>query len=109
LTEQHTGDATFYATGLGSCGIVNTDTDFIAAASHILYDEFPGYSGGNPNNNPICGMKATATYQGKQVTITITDRCAACAEFDLDFSPAAFNTLADPSLGRLHGMQWKFD
>ena len=31
---------TFYATGLGSCGITNHDTDYIAAVSHILYDSF---------------------------------------------------------------------
>ena len=53
--------ATYYATGLGSCGIVNVDTDYIAAASHILFDSFPGYNGVNPNSNPICGKKATAT------------------------------------------------
>ena len=51
---------TFYATGLGACGITNNDGDYIAAASHILYDSFPGYAGGNPNNNPICGRYATA-------------------------------------------------
>ena len=33
--------ATFYATGLGACGITNTDSDFIAAASHELFDTFP--------------------------------------------------------------------
>lgn len=43
------------------------------------------------------------------VTITIVDRCVGCAEWDLDFSPAAFSQLADESLGRLHGMTWHFD
>ena len=52
---------TYYATGLGACGIYNVDTDYIAAASHILYDSFPGYAGGNPNDNPICNLKITAT------------------------------------------------
>lgn len=33
--------ATFYATGLGACGITNTDSDYIAAVSHILYDSYP--------------------------------------------------------------------
>lgn len=37
----HSGDGTFYGTGLGSCGITNKDTDYIAAVSHILYDSFP--------------------------------------------------------------------
>ena len=47
--------------------------------------------------------------QGKSVTVTITDRCVGCAEFDLDFAPSAFSILADQSLGRLHGMTWHFD
>jgi hypothetical protein len=109
FTDTHSGDATFYATGLGSCGITNHDTDFIAAVSHLLYDSFPGYEGGNPNNNPICGRKVTAHYGGNEVTVTITDRCTGCAKFDLDFSPAAFDRLASEDLGRLHDMTWTFD
>jgi hypothetical protein len=27
--------------GLGACGITNKDTDYIAAASHLLFDNFP--------------------------------------------------------------------
>lgn len=46
----HVGDATFYDVGMGACGVYNVPTDFIAAVSHELYDTFPGYSGGNPNN-----------------------------------------------------------
>ncbi|THG98129.1 hypothetical protein EW026_g3998 [Hermanssonia centrifuga] len=109
LTATHTGDATFYATGLGACGIVNEDSDFIAAVSHILFDEFPGYNGANPNNNPICNKKATADYNGNEVAFTITDRCEACDEFSLNFSPAAFSVLANEEEGRLHNMTWHFD
>jgi hypothetical protein len=32
-----TGDLTYYATGLGSCGITSTDADMICAISHELY------------------------------------------------------------------------
>ena len=39
LTKIVTG--TWYNTGLGSCGITNTDSDLIAAVSHILYDSYP--------------------------------------------------------------------
>ncbi|KAI0067729.1 barwin-like endoglucanase, partial [Artomyces pyxidatus] len=99
---------TWYATGLGACGIVNTDSDYIAAVSHILFDEYPGYNGANPNDNPLCGRQIQANYQGNSVTITVTDRCTGCAETDLDFSPAAFDTLADPGVGRLYGMTWNW-
>ncbi|KAH9950476.1 RlpA-like double-psi beta-barrel-protein domain-containing protein-containing protein [Amylocystis lapponica] len=102
----NTGDGTFYATGLGACGITNTDTDYICAVSHLLFDTYPGYDGVNPNTNPVCGKQLTATYQGKSVTVTVTDRCEACLIDSIDFSPSAFDQLADPSVGRLTGMTW---
>lgn len=30
-----------FSAGLGSCGITNKDTDYIAAVSHLLYDTYP--------------------------------------------------------------------
>ncbi|KAG2366614.1 barwin-like endoglucanase, partial [Suillus spraguei] len=92
---------TYYETGLGACGVTNTDSDYIAAVSHLLFDAYPGYDGVNPNSNPVCNQQVTATYQGKSVTVKITDRCTGCALRDLDFSPSAFNSLADESLGRI--------
>jgi len=90
---------------LGACGITNVDTDYICAVSEIMFDSYPGYNGVNPNDNPVCGRKITAQYNGKPVTVTVTDRCTACAETDLDFSPSAFDSIADPSLGRI-GITW---
>jgi len=106
LKGTQTGQGTFYGTGLGACGITNKDTDYIAAVSHLLFDAFPGYNGANPNSNPLCNKKVTARYKGKSVTVALTDRCAACKVTDLDFSPAAFNKIADPALGRISGMTW---
>lgn len=103
----YSGQGTYYATGLGSCGITNKDTDLIAAVSHLLYDSWPGATA-NPNDNPICGRYATAHYQGKSVTVKITDRCTGCAMYDLDFSPSAFSDLADQSLGRID-ITWQWD
>jgi len=100
------GQGTYYSTGLGACGITNQDTDYIAAVSHLLFDAFPGYNDVNPNANPICNRKVHVTYQGKSVTVAITDRCEGCALTDLDFSPSAFNQLADFSVGRISGMDW---
>jgi hypothetical protein len=106
--NTYTGDLTFYDVGTGACGVTNTDSDMICAASMLLYDGFDGYTGANPNNNPICGKQVAITYGGKTITVTIEDRCVGCAEYDLDLSPAAFNQLADPSVGRLHGATWQF-
>lgn len=95
---SHSGEGTYYDTGLGACGITNKDTDYIVAISHELFDETDT---GNPNNNPVCGKKIQAHYQGKSVEVTVTDRCEGCAYNDLDFSPSAFSDIADKSLGRI--------
>ncbi|KAJ4485251.1 barwin-like endoglucanase [Lentinula aciculospora] len=108
LARANSGDGTFYAPGMGACGITNSATDLIAAMAYATFDSYPGATA-NPNTNPICNKKVIANYQGKSVTVTITDRCAGCAgEFDLDFSPAAFDRLADESVGRIHGMTWDY-
>jgi len=106
MVGTQTGQGTFYATGLGACGITNNDSQYIAAVSYLLFDTFPDYNGVNPNENPICGRQVTASYQGKSVTVTLTDRCTGCKITDLDFSPSAFDALADPAVGRISGMTW---
>ncbi|VDB86517.1 unnamed protein product [Peniophora sp. CBMAI 1063] len=105
LSGANSGDGTFYATGLGACGITNTDTDYIVAVSQELFDSYPG-AGANPNNNPVCNKKIKATYGGKSVTVTVTDRCTGCSLTSLDFSPSAFDKLADESVGRIHNVKW---
>ncbi|KAK7694839.1 hypothetical protein QCA50_002027 [Cerrena zonata] len=107
--DTYSGDGTFYDTGLGACGITNSDSDFIAAIGHGGFDSFPGYNGANPNNNPICNKEALVHYQGKSVKVKITDRCGGCDNpYSLDFSPAAFQQLADPSVGRIHDITWSW-
>jgi len=108
--EGGTGDMTFYDPGLGACGITNSADDMICAADLDLFDSFGGgYPDGNPNTAPICGKKISITAPGatKSITLTIVDRCAGCTKFgSMDLSPAAFNQLADPSVGRVPGMTW---
>lgn len=99
------GDGTYYATGLGACGITNTDSDFICAISHELFDSV---STGNPNTNPLCGKKLTATRNGKSVTVTVTDRCPGCSYYSLDFSPAAYDVLGTEEEGRIE-INWSWD
>lgn len=105
--QTHSGDGTFYATGLGACGIVNQDTDFIAAIAHEFYDSYGG-GNPNPNNAPICNKKVKATYQGNSVVVTLTDRCGGCVGEALDFSPSAFQQLAPLAVGRIHDVEWVF-
>ncbi|KII90846.1 hypothetical protein PLICRDRAFT_52549 [Plicaturopsis crispa FD-325 SS-3] len=104
LTYPRTG--TFFAPGTGACGIFNTEADSIVAVSNQFFSTFPGATA-NPNANPVCGKQIQITFGGKTVPATITDRCAGCAgEFDLDMSPAVFNQLADPAVGRIQGVSW---
>lgn len=99
------GQATYYAPGLGACGWTNTDSDYIVAISASLFDSF---GSGNPNKNPACGHKISASYGGKTITVSVADRCVGCAWGDLDFTPTGFSQLADMSKGRLSGLSWSW-
>ncbi|TFY66344.1 hypothetical protein EVG20_g4747 [Dentipellis fragilis] len=107
VRRSNSGQGTFFEVGVGACGITNVDTDLVVAVSQQLFDTFPG-AGANPNANPICNKPITAHFQGKSVSVKVTDRCAACALNDLDFSPSAFSKLADQSAGRI-AITWDFD
>lgn len=41
------------------------------------------------------------------VDVTIVDRCTGCKPYDLDFSPGAFERMADQALGRVD-VTWAF-
>ena len=76
--------------------MTNTESDLIVAISVAKMN-----SGGNPSNNPLCNTKITITNDaGVSQDATIVDTCAACAEEDIDASPALFNTFASPADGR---------
>jgi expansin (peptidoglycan-binding protein) len=93
---------------LGACGITNKDTDYIVAVATTVFDNYPGYvNKGNTNTNPICGRQIVATAFGEEVTVSVVDRCQGCAAGDLDFSPSAFEKLADFALGRIP-IEWRW-
>ncbi|KAG8784758.1 hypothetical protein FRC12_018316 [Ceratobasidium sp. 428] len=107
----HTGQLTYYQIGLGACGWTNRNDEWVAAISHELYDGWPGYTGGNPNNNPVCTTPHTAdiTYGGKTIRVGIVDRCEGCSLWDVDLSPSAFQQFAPLATGRLYGATWHFN
>ncbi|KAF8488085.1 RlpA-like double-psi beta-barrel-protein domain-containing protein-containing protein, partial [Gautieria morchelliformis] len=99
----HSGDVTFFPPGLGACGKFNVASDLIVAVSFEVFNSF----GPQSNGNPVCGRKIKATAPGgKTVTVSVEDKCASCAQFNLDMSPGAFDQLADERVGRLHGVTW---
>ncbi|KAG6845776.1 hypothetical protein H0H87_003830 [Tephrocybe sp. NHM501043] len=125
MVGTQTGQGTFYTTGLGACGITNTDSDAIAAVSHLLFDSFPQWirwlqpqqqshvRPKGPGNLYVIflgpgfmTLTSPLTDGDASVTVTLTDRCEACALTDLDFSPSAFSKLAAFSVGRINNMKW---
>ncbi|KAK0465091.1 RlpA-like double-psi beta-barrel-protein domain-containing protein-containing protein [Desarmillaria tabescens] len=105
-SSTHTGEITFYDTGLGSCGETSSDTDHIVALSQTLYDQYT--TNGNSNDNSLCGKYIHIQYGSKSTDVKVVDRCTGCAEYDLDLSPAAFDDLASESVGRLQAATWYF-
>jgi expansin (peptidoglycan-binding protein) len=88
--DAHTGSITYYNTGLGACGHTNNDGELVAALSQSLFDRV----------HP-CGRKLRINYKGKSLVVTVVDSCSACAEYDVDLSPAAFRKVIGPlEIGR---------
>lgn len=101
MALAYTGDMTYFAPGLGSCGATSTDTDMIVAISAARMN-----SGGNPSNNPLCFKHITITNsQGVSQDATIVDTCPGCAEDAIDVSQAVFEALAPLDEGRVQ-VQW---
>ncbi|RSH76614.1 uncharacterized protein EHS24_005499 [Apiotrichum porosum] len=98
----YSGEATYYyqtegadASGEGSCGWTNTDSELIAAIST---------TDGSTWANTLCGKYAvvTNTANSKTVTVEIVDNCPSCNGADsLDLSPAAFQAIGDMDTGVL--------
>jgi len=103
------GDGTFYQPGLGACGEVNNENELVAAVPFGLWGAVPGFNSPNPNNNPICGHMIDVFYNNKSVRVKVVDECMGCyINTSLDMSPAAFNMIADPAIGRIHDIQWRW-
>ncbi|KAG8696821.1 hypothetical protein FRC08_006913 [Ceratobasidium sp. 394] len=106
----HTGKVNYYhPAGYGACGFQNNDNDRVAAISAKLFDNYPGYAGGNPNKNPVCGRTADITYKGKTVRVKIVERYGAGAVWDIGLSPSAFKQLAPLDAVPLYGATWHFN
>lgn len=88
--RSNSGSMTYYAVGLGACGITNSDAELVCAMSASLYDA-----------NKPCGKHIKITGPAGSVTVKVVDRCVGCAYHDLDLSPTAFQkAIGDLSVGR---------
>ncbi|KAF2100588.1 hypothetical protein NA57DRAFT_36248, partial [Rhizodiscina lignyota] len=106
-SNPFTGEGTYYAVGMGSCGVENSEGDSIVAVGAGYMSQFDG---ANPNANPRCGASITIEYNGQTETAKIEDTCPGCAgEYDLDMSQSLFEKFADTGVGRLQGVKWYFN
>lgn len=101
------GHATFYSTGMGACGVVNSDNQPIVAVSRDIFEQY-NPSSGNPNHNSLCGKRLEITWNGKKQQAFAMDECPGCKPNSLDLSPNLFKALDDPDKGDLDGITWKF-
>lgn len=93
------GEMTFYEPATGNqvaCGGYYTSSDRIAALGAGSFD-----------GKGVCGKTASITYNGKTVTATVTDRCEACKDGDIDVTTTVFQDLAPLSAGRVPGVTWE--
>jgi hypothetical protein len=96
------GQATYFAPGLGACGITNSDSDFICALNHVQFED-----DGNGNTNSNCFKEILITRGSAQVKVQVTDMCPGCNDYGLDLSPAAFEAIATEAEGRVD-ISWEW-
>jgi len=97
------GYGTWFNVGLSACGTWDSPAMPVVAVSAELFDQWPGYTDWNPNNNPICGKHLDITWGGKTLTVEVTDRCPECSVRSLDLSKGAFKHFADLGVGLFGG------
>ncbi|KAG2020848.1 hypothetical protein CC2G_006146 [Coprinopsis cinerea AmutBmut pab1-1] len=87
---------TFYDAGLGACGRVNTNSDFIVALNAAQW-----------NGGAHCFETVTISYRGRTARATVMDLCPGCPYGGLDLTRGLFGYFANHDLGVIHG-DWDF-
>ncbi|KAI8621683.1 hypothetical protein BC830DRAFT_1050320, partial [Chytriomyces sp. MP71] len=80
---------TYYNPGgaLGSCGSALEDSGFFVAMNPTDY------------NLNLCGASICISYNGQTVQGSLMDRCAGCAQGDIDVTPPVFSAFQPLSVG----------
>lgn len=99
---EYSGDITYYAVGLGSCGGDDSgkdQTENIVALSSTLYASL---------GDGLCNKKISISANGKTITGTVRDKCPSCAKGSIDVSEKAFVELwGSTGVGR-GKVSWSF-
>ncbi|KAK4685746.1 hypothetical protein P7C73_g4391, partial [Tremellales sp. Uapishka_1] len=98
----HTGQATYFATGLGACGWWSQDTDMIVALNSAIYEE-------NSGSNCGQGVWITNKATGATAYAVVTDECPTCDSGSLDMSPSLFSALSNGNMDEgVFPISWHF-
>ncbi|KAJ1034430.1 hypothetical protein NDA18_001291 [Ustilago nuda] len=100
LAKRSSGQATYYAAGLGACGWVNSGSDFIVAMNA------PEWAGGSR-----CGQTVTITNHknGNTQSAQIADLCPGCSYGSLDMSTSLFAALNNGNMDDgVFPISWSF-
>ncbi|KAI5283424.1 hypothetical protein KEM54_002138, partial [Ascosphaera aggregata] len=99
---KHVGKLTYYDPegGFTSCG-----TTFDGKVENVIALSL-AHSGPLSNNNPLCGRKIKATYNGKSAVGTVQDKCQACDLDHIDVSEHMMKELDIVDMAM--GVHWEF-
>jgi hypothetical protein len=104
-SPSYSGDITYYALGMGSCGIDDSGkdhTDNIVAVSAQLM-------GAQSNGNPMCGKTITIKANGKTIEAKVHDKCPSCAMGDIDGTEKMFIDLFGSLDAGRQKIEWWFN
>lgn len=100
IVKRSSGQATYYAAGLGACGWTNSGSDFIVAMNA------PEWNGGSN-----CGKTVTITntQNGNTQQAQIVDLCPGCSWGSLDMSTSLFSALNNGNMDAgVFPISWSF-
>ncbi|KAI0206082.1 hypothetical protein F4808DRAFT_191460 [Astrocystis sublimbata] len=112
--KKYSGDITYYALGLGSCGYDDSGVDqtkhIVAISQADWYSRGSGTSLGlNMPNHPWCDQTITITANGKTTTALVHDICPGCESGSIDVSESVFTTLFGGLGGGREAASWQFN
>ncbi|PWZ03202.1 barwin-like endoglucanase [Testicularia cyperi] len=100
VVKRSSGQATYYAAGLGACGWTNSGSDFIVAMNA------PEWAGGSH-----CGQTVTITNNknGNSQSAQVVDLCPGCSYGSLDMSTSLFSALNNGNMDDgVFPISWSF-
>ncbi|KAK4038436.1 RlpA-like double-psi beta-barrel-protein domain-containing protein-containing protein [Parachaetomium inaequale] len=104
-SPTYSGDITYFALGMGSCGI----DDSLLDRTHNVVAVSAQLMGAQSNGNPMCGKTITIQANGKTITAVVHDKCPSCAPGDIDGSEKMFVDLFGALTDGRRKIEWWFN